>query len=105
MTKILRLCANVTGATIDVDYFSERRGNTKWGSAKYLAGKEKTGKVYLRYINDIHAIDVFFANKQCNSWVCDTRSVGMSVIQCNTIQKLQWPKRLAKYVVVMHIGN
>ena len=52
---------------------------------KYLAGKEKTGKVQLRYIDDIHVIDVFFASKQCNSWVCDTRSVGMSVIQCNTM--------------------
>ena len=72
---------------------------------KYLAGKEKTGKVQLRYIDDIHVVDVFFASKQCNSWVCDTRSVGMSVIQCNTIQELQWPKRLAKDVVVMHMGT
>ena len=29
---------------------------------KYLAGKEKTGKVQLRYIDDIHVIDVFFAS-------------------------------------------
>ena len=52
---------------------------------KYLAGKEKTGKVQLRYIDDIHVVDIFFASKQCNSWVCDTRSVGTSVIQYNMI--------------------
>jgi hypothetical protein len=32
------------------------------GSAKYLVEKEKTGIVQLRYINDIHVIDVFFAH-------------------------------------------
>ena len=95
----------MTGATIDVEYFSERRGNIERGSAKVFGRKEKTGKVQLRYIDDIHVVDVFFASKQCNSWVCDTRSVGMSVIQCNTIQELQWPKRLAKFVVVMHMGT
>ena len=57
------------------------------------------------YIDDIHVIDVFFASKQYNSGVYDTRSVGMSVIQCNTIQELQWPERLAKDVVTMRIGN
>lgn len=91
---------------MDVEYFYERRGNTERGSAKVFGRKKKkTGKVQLRYIDDIHVVDVFFASKQCNSWVCDTRSVGMSVIQCNTIQELQWPKILAKDVAVMHIGN
>ena len=86
------------------DSFVKER-NTENRIAKVYGRKENTGKVQLRYIDDIHVIDVFFASKQCNSWVCDTRSVGMSVIQCNTIQELQWPKRLAKDVVVMHIGN
>ena len=85
--------------------FLKGEGILKWESQKYLAGKEKAGKVQLRYIDDIHVIDVFFASRQYNSWVCDTRSVGMSVIQCNTIQELQCPKILAKDVVVMHIGN
>ena len=29
---------------------------------KYLAGKEKTGKIQLGYIDDIHVIDVFFVS-------------------------------------------
>ena len=65
---------------------------------KYVAEKKRLEKSSL-------VIDVFFDSKQCNSWVCDTRSVGMSVIQCNTIQELQWPERLAKDVVTMRIGN
>jgi len=31
----------VTAATIDVEYFSERRGNTKRGSAKVFGRKKK----------------------------------------------------------------
>ena len=53
----------MTGTTIDVEYFSERRGNTERGSVKIFGRKRKTGKVHLRYIDDIHVIDVFFASK------------------------------------------
>ena len=81
------------------------KGNIERITAKVYGKKEKTGRVQLRYIDDIHVIDVFFASKQYDSSVCDTRSVGMSVIQCNMIQELQWPKRLEKDVVAMHIGN
>jgi hypothetical protein len=70
-----------------------------------MAEKEKTGRVQLRYMDDIHGIDVSFASEQCNSWVCDTRSVGMSVIQCNTIQELLWPKRLAKVWLRCKLGT
>jgi uncharacterized Fe-S cluster protein YjdI len=34
----------VTGATIDVEYFSERRGNTERGSAKVFGRKRKDWK-------------------------------------------------------------
>ena len=43
--------------------------------------------------------------KQCNSWVFDTGSIGMIVIRRNLIQELQWPKRLEKNMVTMHIEN
>jgi hypothetical protein len=63
----------------------------------YMTEKnEKTGIVQLRYIDDIHVIDVSFASQQCSSRVFDTRSVGLSVIQSNAIKELQWPKRLSK---------
>jgi hypothetical protein len=43
-----------------------------------MAEKKKTGIVQLRYIDDIHAIDVFIVIQQCNSWVIGTGSIGMS---------------------------
>jgi hypothetical protein len=49
---------------------------------------EKTGIIQLRYIDDIHIVDVSFASQQCSSRVFDNGSVGMSVIQRNTIGQL-----------------
>jgi hypothetical protein len=48
-------------ATVDVDRFFLMERKCKIGSAKHLVEKEKTGNVQLRYINDIHVIDGFFA--------------------------------------------
>jgi hypothetical protein len=49
---------------------------------------EKTGIIQLTYIDDIHVIDVSFASQQCSSRVFDIGSVGMSIIQSNTIGEL-----------------
>ena len=43
--------------------------------------------------------------KQSNSWIFDIRSIGMIVIQDNSIEELQWPERLERSMVTMHIGN
>ena len=56
------------------------------------------------YIDDIHVINVSFAS-HCNSWIFDIGSIGMSVIRNNMIEELQWPKRLEKNMVTMHIEN
>jgi hypothetical protein len=61
-----------------------------------MTENEKTRIIQLMYIDDIHVIDVSFACQQCSSRVFDTGSVGMSVIQSNTVGELLWPKRLRK---------
>jgi hypothetical protein len=63
---------------------------------KYMTENEKIGIIKLRYIDDIHVIDVSFSSQQCSSRVFDTGSVGMSVIQSNTIGELLCSKRLSK---------
>ena len=40
---------------------SKLKGNAERGSEKYLAEKEKTGNVQLRYMDDILVMDVFRA--------------------------------------------
>ena len=42
---------------------SVKKGNIERGTAKVHGRKEKTGKVQLRYIDDIHVIDVSFASQ------------------------------------------
>ena len=42
---------------------SVKKGNIERGTAQVHGRKEKTGKVQLRYIDDIHVIDVSFASQ------------------------------------------
>ena len=43
--------------------FSAKKENIERGTAKVHGRKEKTGRVQLRYIDDIHVIDVSFASQ------------------------------------------
>ena len=69
-----------------------KTGNIERGTAKVHGRKEKTGKVQLRYIEDIHVIDVFFVGHTMKFLGICTRLVGM---KCHAMQhntRIQWPK-------------
>ena len=43
--------------------------------------------------------------KQSNSWIFDIGLIGMTVIENNSMEELQWPERLERSMVTMRIGN
>ena len=48
---------------LKLNSFSAKKGNIERETAKVHGRKEKTGKVQLRYIDDIHVINVSFASQ------------------------------------------
>ena len=48
---------------LKLNSFSAKKGNIERGTTKVHGRKEKTGKVQLRYIDDIHVINVSFASQ------------------------------------------
>ena len=50
-------------ALMTLNGFSVKKENIERGTIKVHGRKEKTGKVQLRYIDDIHVIDVSFASQ------------------------------------------
>ena len=56
----LGICASATGATLMLSDSSEKWEITARGYAKVFGRKRNTGRIQLRYIDDIHVIDVFF---------------------------------------------
>ena len=48
---------------LKLNSFSAKKGNIERETAKVHGRKEKTGKVQLRYIDDIHIINVSFASQ------------------------------------------
>ena len=80
-------------------FYCKGTGHWKRNCPKYLADK-KDGKV--KGIFDIHVIDVYLTNARSSAWVFDTGSVAHI---CNLKQELRNKRRLAKYEVMMHVGN
>ena len=80
-------------------FYCKGTGHWKQNYPKYLADK-KDGKVN-KGIFDIHVIDVYLTNSRSSAQVFDTGSVAHI---CNSKQGLQIKQRLAKDMVMMHIG-
>ena len=80
-------------------FYYKGNGHWKRNCPKYLADK-KDGKV--KFIFDIHVIDVYLTDARSSAWEFDT---GLVAHICNSKRGLQNKRRLTKDEVMMRVGN